>query len=258
MSGKSLSNALQAIIDNRLDAIDQNLLRAGIPRHQRRSIGEEVENQILEMLTRLEHDEWTREDVLTVLARLDPPEAYGVGVPPSGGPPEPPAGGSPTFRGVRAAASQAMQRVRAEWRPAWAACFAAGLGVFTLLLTLAYLAAIDPSHDSALLGLLLLMLMAGAATLLGGWSFYYLRQKKEPKFAVVAALFATLLYPLLLLNGLLLAIGIATYPVSVGLLAVLLFAGINAALGRLCWRWATRKPAEKPAAAKEAPLIIMG
>ena len=60
MSAKSLSNALQAIVDNRLDAIDQNLLRAGIPRHQRRSIGEEVENQILEMLSRLEHDEWTR------------------------------------------------------------------------------------------------------------------------------------------------------------------------------------------------------
>src|SRR5678815_5176058 len=71
-----LSNDLQAIVDNRLDAIDQNLLRAGLPRHQRRSVVEEVENQILEMLSRLEVTEYSRADVLAVLAKLDPPEAY--------------------------------------------------------------------------------------------------------------------------------------------------------------------------------------
>src|SRR5260221_8529977 len=75
-AAKNLSNDLQAIVDNRLDAIDQNLLRAGLPRHQRRSVVEEVENQILEMLSRLEVEELTRADVLAVLAKLDPPEAY--------------------------------------------------------------------------------------------------------------------------------------------------------------------------------------
>ena len=73
-AAKNLSNDLQAIVDNRLDAIDQNLLRAGLPRHQRRAVVEEVENQILEMLSRLEVTEYTRADVLAVLAKLDPPE----------------------------------------------------------------------------------------------------------------------------------------------------------------------------------------
>ncbi|MGI8981859.1 MAG: hypothetical protein ACR2FY_21725 [Pirellulaceae bacterium] len=138
------------------------------------------------------------------------------------------------------------------------ACFAAGLGMFTLILGSAYLLLIGPSHDSAVLGVLMLMLMAGAAALLGAWSLYHLRRTKEQKLALAAALFATLLYPVLILDGVLLAIAEITYPVSVGLMALLVFAGINAAIGRLCWRWATRKPVEKPAAAKEAPLIIMG
>src|SRR5687768_13441708 len=103
-AAKTLNLELQTLIDNRLDAIDQNLLRAGIPRHQRRSIGEEVENQIIEMLSRLEHDPWTREDVLAVLAKLDPPEAYGVGVSPAGDIPQPSEGGTPTLHRVRAAA----------------------------------------------------------------------------------------------------------------------------------------------------------
>ncbi len=136
--------------------------------------------------------------------------------------------------------------------------FAAGLGLFTLLLFIDFPLESGPSQDGVLIGILFLMVLAGVSTLLGALSLYYLRRSPVQRIALVAALAATLLYPLLILNGVLLAIGAATYPVSVGLLAFLLFAGINAAIGRLCWRWATRKPAEKPAAAKEAPLIIMG
>ena len=109
-----------------------------------------------------------------------------------------------------------------------------------------------------MIGILFLMVLAGMSTLLGALSLYYLRRSTGQRMALAAAVLATLLYPLLILNGVLLAIGVATYPVSVGLLALLLFAGINAAIGRLCWRWATRKPAENLAAATEAPLIIMG
>jgi hypothetical protein len=257
-AAKNLSNTLQAIIDNRLDAIDQNLLRAGLPRHQRRSIVEEVENQILEMLSRLEHDEWTRADVLAVLAKLDPPEAY---VPEDAAARLASEGVSATARaGVQAsvaAASHVVQRVRAEWKPAWLAYFASGLGLFTLLLFLGFLFESGPSQDGALIGILFLMVLAGASTLLGSLSLYYLRRSSGQRIALAAALVATLLYPLLLLNGVLLTIGAATYPVSVGLLALLLFAGFNIAIGRLCWRWATRKPAEKPAAA-ESPLMILG
>jgi hypothetical protein len=93
--------------------------------------------------------------------------------------------------------------------------------------------------------------------LLGALSLFYLRRSKDQKLALATALFATLLYPLLILNGVILAIGVFTFPVSVALLALLAFIAINGAIGRHCWRWATRKPAEKPAAAT-APLIITG
>jgi hypothetical protein len=89
------------------------------------------------------------------------------------------------------------------------------------------------------IGVLFLMLMAGASTLLGALSLFYLRRSKGQKLALTTALFATLLYPLLILDGVILAIGVVTFPVSVGLLAFLLFIAINAAIGRLCWRWAT-------------------
>jgi hypothetical protein len=108
------------------------------------------------------------------------------------------------------------------------------------------------------LGALFLMLTAGASTLLGALSLFYLRRSKGQKLALSAALFATLLYPLLILDGVILAIGVVTFPVSVGLLALLLFIAINAAIGRLCWRWATRKPAEKVVETAAAPLIITG
>ena len=262
-AAKSLSNDLQAIVDNRLDAIDQNLLRAGLPRHQRRAVVEEVENQILEMLSRLEVTEYTRADVLAVLAKLDPPEAYV----PEDAPGRAAAEGVAAVERVSAAARAGVQasvaaaghvveRVKAEWNPAWLACFAAGLGVFTLFLSAMYLAIIGPEHDSAVLGVLLLMLMAGTSTLLGALSLFYLRRSKEQKLALAAALLATLLYPLLILDGMILAIGVVTFPVSVGLLAFLLFIAINAAIGRVCWRWATRKRAEKVEGTAASPLII--
>ena len=253
-----LNSALQALIDNRLDAIDQNLLRAGISRHQRQSIVEEVQNQILEMLSRRGEAEPTRQDVLAVLAQLDPPEAYV----PEDAPARPATEGvaaaaRSTVESSVAAASQMVQTVRTRWQPAWLAFFAAGLGLFSLLLVIAFPRESGPSQDGAMLGILFLMVLAGVSTLLGALSLYYLRRSQEQRVALAAALLATLLSPLLILNGLLLALGMVTYPVSVGILVVILFLGINAAIGRLCWRWATRKPAAEPeTGTKASPLVI--
>jgi hypothetical protein len=254
-----LNSSLQAMIDNRLDAIEQNLLRAGLPRHQRQSIVEEVQNQILEMLSRRGEGEPTRQDLLAVLAQLDPPEAY---VPED-------APGRPTMEGVAAAArstvessvaaaSQMVQTVRTRWQPAWLAFFAAGLGLFTLLLAIPFPRESGPSEGGMMLGVLFLMVLAGVSTLLGALSLYYLRRSQDQRVALAASLFATLLYPLLILNGMLLVLGIVTYPVSVGLLVLILFLGINAAIGRICWRWASRKPAPQPetGTAAASPLVI--
>jgi hypothetical protein len=63
------------LIDSRLDTIDRMLL-GRLSRQDRLAIVREVESQIHELIQANDADELTREDVLAVLARLDPPEAY--------------------------------------------------------------------------------------------------------------------------------------------------------------------------------------
>ncbi len=70
-----VSESLQELIDCRLDTIDRMLL-GRLPRSERVEIVREVESQIFELLGERNSDELTREAVLAVLARLDPPEAY--------------------------------------------------------------------------------------------------------------------------------------------------------------------------------------
>ena len=70
-----LSASLQSLIDSRLDTIDRMLL-GRVGRAERMSIVREVESQIHELLAERNADEPSREDVLAVLGRLDPPEAF--------------------------------------------------------------------------------------------------------------------------------------------------------------------------------------
>lgn len=68
--------ALRQMIDARLDNIERALMTQGMARGDRRQVLSAIEDQILEMLGQSAEDEPTRDDVLGVLARLDPPEAY--------------------------------------------------------------------------------------------------------------------------------------------------------------------------------------
>ncbi len=70
-----LSRSTQHLIDSRLDTIDRMLL-GRVSRQERLEIVREVEGQIFEQLHARGAEEFSREDVLAVLARLDPPEAY--------------------------------------------------------------------------------------------------------------------------------------------------------------------------------------
>jgi hypothetical protein len=70
-----LSGSLQALVDCRLDTIDR-MLMGRMPRQDRLAIVREVEAQVFELLQERGGADLTREDVLAVLARLDPPEAY--------------------------------------------------------------------------------------------------------------------------------------------------------------------------------------
>jgi hypothetical protein len=69
------TDALRAMIDSRLDTIDR-ILMGRVPRQDRLAIVREVESQIEELLQERSKEELSRDDVLEVLARLDPPEAY--------------------------------------------------------------------------------------------------------------------------------------------------------------------------------------
>src|SRR5262249_42118102 len=72
---KGFARSTQHLIDSRLDTIDRMLL-GRVPRQERIEIVREVEAQIFEQLHERGADEWSRDDVLDVLGRLDPPEAY--------------------------------------------------------------------------------------------------------------------------------------------------------------------------------------
>lgn len=70
-----LSESLQALVDLRLDTIDRMLLDR-VPRQDRVNIVGEVEAQIFELLEQRGVEAPGRDDVLAVLSRIDPPEAY--------------------------------------------------------------------------------------------------------------------------------------------------------------------------------------
>jgi hypothetical protein len=63
-------------IDRHLDAVETQLNAASIPRRQRRAITDDLETQILDMLAAVPKHPPTVADVESVLAQLDPPEAY--------------------------------------------------------------------------------------------------------------------------------------------------------------------------------------
>jgi hypothetical protein len=75
MTAAELNPEFRTLIDARLDAIEQILLRVQVSYSERRHIVGEVESQIFELLSR-RGDSPTREDIGAVLDSLDPPEAY--------------------------------------------------------------------------------------------------------------------------------------------------------------------------------------
>ncbi|QVL30122.1 hypothetical protein KIH39_14790 [Telmatocola sphagniphila] len=66
---------MQSLINTRLDTIDR-LLLGQVSRVDRVSIVKEVESQIYELIALKDADSISREDVLEILGKLDPPEAY--------------------------------------------------------------------------------------------------------------------------------------------------------------------------------------
>jgi hypothetical protein len=74
-----LAPSLQKLVDARLDNIDRALLSTDVGRYERRQIVSAVEDQIQELVARIDKEEPSREDILRILSSLDPPEAFGSG-----------------------------------------------------------------------------------------------------------------------------------------------------------------------------------
>lgn len=76
MIAVELTFPLRQLIDTRLDNIERALLTQAMSRGDRQQILAAIEEQIFEMLVVNGEEEPTRDGVLAVLAKLDPPEAY--------------------------------------------------------------------------------------------------------------------------------------------------------------------------------------
>ena len=161
-----LTDSLQSLIDARLDTIDRMLL-GRVNRHDRLAIVREVESQIFDLLEGREAGSLDRDDVLAVLARLDPPEAY---LPDEDSTVARPARVSASPRGIPTSGEPQAGRIG----------FAAGiLGILSLSMTcLGYPVALGLGSESILLAAAVLGLIAGVQAVVfaavgrlrGAWS----------------------------------------------------------------------------------------
>jgi hypothetical protein len=217
-----LDPGLRALIDDRLDAVERVLLLAGVSRGERGGIVEEVETQVYELLARRTSEEPTRRDVQAVLAALDPPEAY-----------------APEGYRERAAdaAAPPVPRPR-QPRPSLLAIASAAVGVLTLLLFVV-LSGISAEVSSGL-GLLLLavfgLLVPAAVTTGGAVSLWHIRRSDGWLFGLPVALFATMLYPLILANVLLVTAMMLFDESGLFVVAGLAFLTANVVLVYYAWK----------------------
>jgi hypothetical protein len=190
----TLEPSLQGLLDDRLDAIDRVLLRAGVSRGERRSIVEEVEAHVYEMLSRKTEGDPQRAEVVSVLATLDPPEAYA---------PE------PYRHRVREAAQPKAIVMRRPQPSLLALGSAAGALICAFIaMVLGYVMVEDGFGEVALLLAAVFFPAALAVTGCGILAIVRIRKSEGWLFGLRAGLLAALMFPLLLGNGILIFSGL--------------------------------------------------
>lgn len=174
-----LAPELQALVDERLDAIDRVLLLAGVSRGERSGIVGEVETQIFELLARRTSGEPKRADVLAVLSQLDPPERYA------------PEGFDPKL----------LREKPAAWKPREprASKLAIGSASFGAFLVLATLFNVIVMEEESLLMLEVVAMLS--VSICGGIALMRIERSRGWLYGRPAALFAAALFPLFLCNG---------------------------------------------------------
>lgn len=218
----NLEPDLQSMVDDRLDAIDRVLLRAGVSRSERRNIVEEVEAQVHEVLARKSGGEASRADVTSVLAALDPPEAYA---------PE------PYRHRVRETVTTPAIRMRRPQPSLLALGSAAGAALCAFLtLILTVLIVQGGLGELTLIGCALILPAALAVTACGVVAIVRIRRSEGWLFGLRAALFAALIFPLLLGNGLLLVTAMLFETLGILGIAALAVLACNAVVVYHVWK----------------------
>ncbi|MGD9644856.1 MAG: hypothetical protein AB7U73_04035 [Pirellulales bacterium] len=206
-----LNPELQALVDERLDAIERVLLSTGVSRGERGGIVGEVETQIFELLARRTSGEPTRDDVLAVLSQLDPPESYA----PEGF----------TMRSGAAAPAPRQPRTSAlAVGSAATGTFFALAGMFNLL----------ASQDEALLLFEAFVILASSIG--GAISLRRIQRSRGWLYGRTTALCATTLFPLFLANAIAAAILLSWDELLLLIGFAITFLGLNAGLIYGAWR----------------------
>ena len=161
-----------------LDMIERVLLMASVSRGERRGILGEVEMHVFELLGRRTTGEPTREDVLAVLAQLDPPESY-----------------APEGFDRRMLNDTWSATRRREPQLSFMAVGSAAIGVF-IASALAVSAIVFDDATLIYLGVFALLVVS----IVGCCSLVRIHRSKGWLYGIRPGLFATLLFPLLAVN----------------------------------------------------------
>jgi hypothetical protein len=219
MTAAELNPDYRSLIDARLDAIEQILLRVQVSYSERRHIVGEVETQIFELLARRGENP-TREDVIAVLESLDPPESY---IPEE-------------LRGklVDAPSGPVPARPRGP-RVSKLAVGSALLVMLILLFGIPLLASSRGSDFGETATFFFIDLFV--ATLLGICALIRVLRSNGRLRGLPFALFAALVFPLALINFAVIMLAVATQGVLPWMITVAGIGYLNYLGVRRLWRW---------------------
>jgi hypothetical protein len=225
MTAAELNPEFRTLIDARLDAIEQILMRVQVSYSERRHIVGEVESQIFELLSR-RGDNPTRDDVAAVLDSLDPPEAY---VPEE-------------LRGRLGEAPAGV--VAAKPRGPRVSKLAVASAVLVGLLLLIGVPMLATSHPrdtqeiAAFFGVNLFL-----ASLLGAVALVRVLRSSGRLRGLPFALFAAIAFPLCLVNAAAITLVVATRGVLPWMLTIAAIGYLNYLGVRRLWRWLSERHA---------------
>ncbi len=191
------------LVDEHLDAVEAVLSQGGMNRPERRRIIDEIEVQVHEMLAIYGENPCVA-DVQSVLAKLDPPEAYA-------------AAGEP------AVASMPEKTSAPDSEPKYSKLAIVGALWIPLFIVIALTTAGGPTNFFATLVIIAALMAPFGTTILGWVAVSQIRHSRGRLYGTGLALFDGLFFPLLILDWLVLAAWSALFICGIWLLAPVAF-----------------------------------